>query len=515
MELWNEYEGSTIAGIFRLERLLRPEGRSAFFSTTLNDGRNTVIRLIESHYDDDAILARWNAVTGLNQEHLLGLTKFGHVVMDDTSLVYVVMEPSDADLGQILRERALTATETRQVAESLVAAVAALHAIGMVHEHLLPINVLAVGETVKLRSDCIREAPEGAEGEAARNRDVYDLCLLLLQALTLERKPDRVLKPAPNSAPLPAPFREILYNGLSGQWTTPAQIAKALADTATPVPSSSASPALPSSSAHSTAAGSGYSAAMPSAGPGAYTAPPSSAGRSPAERTASSPSATEPAVAPPNNPPVTRSANGASAPTGRGVQAASQANAPVYRSTVERIHVEPGRTAGREIEADGPERSLLVKAGLAAVGLLLLFLLLWYLTHRHPANHAAANQQIQTLASMGPAAATTTPTQTATRAARPQLAPVGAALAPRAANADWRVIAFTYNQQNQAQAKADRLAQRNPSLHFEVFSPRGRAPYLVAVNGFMSREQAMALRGQLRSHGFPRDIYAQNYKGRE
>jgi hypothetical protein len=217
---------------------------------------------------------------------------------------------------------------------------------------------------------------------------------------------------------------------------------------------------------------------------------------------------------------VTRSANGASAPTGRGVQAAAQANTPVYRSSVERIHVEPGRTAGREIEADGPQRSLLVKAGLAAAGLLLLFLLLWYLTHRHPANHAAANQQIQTLASMGPTAtaATTTPQtspQASARATRPQLAPVRAPLAPRAADADWRVIAFTYNQQSQAQTKADRLAQRNPSLHFEVFSPRGRAPYLVAVNGFMSREQAMALRGQLRGHGFPWDIYAQNYKGRE
>ena len=70
---------------------------------------------------------------------------------------------------------------------------------------------------------------------------------------------------------------------------------------------------------------------------------------------------------------------------------------------------------------------------------------------------------------------------------------------PAERQADWRVIAFTYNQTAQAQAKADRLAQRNPSLHLEVFSPRGHAPYLVAVNGFMTREQAMALRNKLRS----------------
>jgi eukaryotic-like serine/threonine-protein kinase len=510
MELWNEYEGSTIAGSVRLERLLRPEGRSAFFSTTLGDGRNTVIRLIESHYDDDAILARWNAVTGLKQEHLLGLTKFGHVVMDDTSLVYVVMEPSDADLGQILRERALTAAETRQVAVSLADAVAALHAIGMVHEHLQPINVLAVGETVKLRSDCVREAPEGAEGEAARSRDVYDLCLLLLQALTLDRNPDRVLKPTPNSSALPAPFREILHNVLSGRWTTSAQVAKALAETVTPIPSS---PSSPASSGHSAATSGGYAAATPSAAPGAYTAPPSSASQTPAARTASSIRATESATAAPNNPPVTRSANGASAPTGRGVQAAAQANTPVYRSTVERIHVEPGRTAGREIEADAPQRPPIVKAGLAAAGLLVVILLLWHFTHRHPANHAAANQQIQTLASMGQVAAAQL-APVAPPQPTPVTRPQSATLAPRAANVNWRVIAFTYNQQNQAQTKADRLARLNPSLHFEVFSPRGHAPYLVAVNGFMTREQAMALRGQLRGHGLPSDTYAQNFGGR-
>jgi hypothetical protein len=73
------------------------------------------------------------------------------------------------------------------------------------------------------------------------------------------------------------------------------------------------------------------------------------------------------------------------------------------------------------------------------------------------------------------------------------------------------VIAFTYNQSGQAQAKADRLGQQNPSLHFEVFSPRGRPPYLVAVNGFMTREEAFALRNKLRGNGLPHDIYAQNY----
>ena len=68
MELWNEYEGRTIDGVFPLERLIRPEGRSAFFSTTSVSGTSTVIRLIESHFDEDEIIARWNGVTDLHQD---------------------------------------------------------------------------------------------------------------------------------------------------------------------------------------------------------------------------------------------------------------------------------------------------------------------------------------------------------------------------------------------------------------------------------------------------------------
>ncbi len=75
------------------------------------------------------------------------------------------MEPADASLAEILKERPLSTKETMQVATSLVPALEALHANNLIHEHLEPANVLAVGEVIKLRSDCIREAPEGAEGQ--------------------------------------------------------------------------------------------------------------------------------------------------------------------------------------------------------------------------------------------------------------------------------------------------------------------------------------------------------------
>lgn len=231
MHLWNEYEGRIVADQFPLIKLLEPEGRSAFFSTT-DSGKPAVIRLIEAHFDEPEILARWSAVSKIDQPNLVKIGKFGQTTLDETALLYAVMEPTDAALADILKERALSTQETMQIATSLVPALQALHDRNLVHEHLEPANVLAIGEVVKLRSDCIREAPEVArEAAEARARDVQALATLLLQALTLQRKLSA-------GATLPAPFHQIVVNGLSGAWGLP-EISSAL-----PIPSAATQPPI-------------------------------------------------------------------------------------------------------------------------------------------------------------------------------------------------------------------------------------------------------------------------------
>src|SRR5258708_28393272 len=125
MNLWTEYEGRTINGVYPLTKLIRPEGRSAFFSTSNGTGVPTVIRLIESHFDGDEILTRWRGVAALNHPNLVKLKSFGHVVVDETSLVYAVMEPVDANLSEILRERRVAAHGTKHVGSILLQALAA------------------------------------------------------------------------------------------------------------------------------------------------------------------------------------------------------------------------------------------------------------------------------------------------------------------------------------------------------------------------------------------------------
>jgi hypothetical protein len=77
----------------------------------------------------------------------------------------------------------------------------------------------------------------------------------------------------------------------------------------------------------------------------------------------------------------------------------------------------------------------------------------------------------------------------------------------------WRVIAFTYNREDQAQQKVVEIAKSHPDLNPTVFTPNGRAPFLVALGGPMSMQEAFALSGKAKREGLPRDTYAQNYRG--
>jgi eukaryotic-like serine/threonine-protein kinase len=445
MELWTEYEGRTIDGAFRLTKLIRPEGRSAFFSTSNGTGIPTVIRLIESHFDDDEILARWRGVQALDHANLVKLKSFGQVMVDETSLVYAVMEPVEANLAEILAERRLTVVETKQIATSLVAAVGALHSNGFVHEHIEPANVLAVGEEIKLRSDCIRETPEGDEGSELKRWDVYDLSVVLLQSLTQHK----TLEEAERDLPLQEPFDEIVRKGMNGEWGLK-EIAAAL----------------------------------------------------------------NPGV---NVPPVVRPAAVPKVEVERPVASFPEAQ-PVVARTVPVV----------ADEVDDEPRGIEVRRLVIGVGAMLLLLVIWFFVHSRAAKSNGAAQQtvappVVAQGSDASATPSTTSPTTAAPAAVPDAAPTAAAPASVPAPSEamtagdargqWRVIAFTYNREAQAQQKVASVAAKHPELKPEVFTPNGHAPYLVAVGGTMSRDEAFALVKKAKAQGvLPHDSYAQNYR---
>jgi hypothetical protein len=430
MELWTEYEGRTIDGAFPLTKLIRPEGRSAFFSTSDGVGGPTVIRLIESHFDDEEILVRWRGIQVLNHSNLVKLIQFGRVTLDETSLVYAVMEPVDANMGEIVAERRLTTEETKQIATSLLTALEALHSNGFVHEHIEPANVLAVGESIKLRSDCIRETPEGQEGRELKSRDVHDYAVVLLQALTQKK----TLEEAKRYFPLSAPFNEIVAKGMSGEWGL-AEIHAAL--------------------------------------------------RPDTVRIEARPVAKEESSA--------------------GVVVQTVVEEPSYPAERVRIPVED---ESRGIEG----RRLAI-----GVGAMLLLALVALFVHSRGSKPSVAVQANAAAPAIATEAAPTPALETPV--AEPGSAAVPAVAAPEAAvpattngAGGWRVVAFTYNREAQAQEKAASVAAKHPDLRPEVFTPNGHAPYLVTVGGTMSRDEAFALVKKGHAEGLPHDSYAQNYR---
>jgi hypothetical protein len=74
-------------------------------------------------------------------------------------------------------------------------------------------------------------------------------------------------------------------------------------------------------------------------------------------------------------------------------------------------------------------------------------------------------------------------------------------------------VIYTYDAAADAQMRAQAINGKHPDLKAEVFSPNGNAgPYLVAIGGQMSRNDAVTLRQRALRLGLPRDTYVQNYK---
>jgi hypothetical protein len=458
MQLWTDYEGVTLDGAFPLKKLLMPEGRSAFYSTAGPNGEPTVVRLIECHFDEEEILARWRCVEALSHPNFLKFEHFGQTELDGRPVVYAVLEKVDANLAEVLDRGHLTVEDVGQLASSLVAALDVLHTHGFIHEHIEPRNIFAINNVVKLRGDCIREAPEGEEGHAAKQRDVRDLATVLLQALTQRGSVEGI----PDSA-MPPPFGHIIRNGLDGTWELE-NIRAAL--------------------------GRQFGSKQPTA--------PKSVKASPATT----------AVAEQKAP---------SAAARSSMRPEAQLSLPLLKEgrnpEFARATTRKDTWGRKDSWGDAQSFSLRSRSIAAGIAALLLLLSTWVLAHawnahRHKAKQAAAISQL----AAQPAAQSAKQISTS-----PAPQPVAADLpreslpASAGSRADWRVITFTYNRRSDAEKKVSDLAHSHPELEPEVFTPSGHAPYLVSIGGVMDRDAAYALARRSHSLGLPHDMYAQNY----
>jgi eukaryotic-like serine/threonine-protein kinase len=247
MPLWNEIEGRTLDGL-TLRKLLRSEGRTAWFSTEAPEGGPAVVSVFEALNDEDTVSARLQAAARFQHPGLLEIRGTGAGRLEDESLVYALLEPFDQTLAEVLRERTLAPDEAREVTETLLSTLEAVEGAGLYHGHVDASGVLGVGDKIKLRSDCLT----ARHGES----DAPALAALVYNALTGRR-----FSSERDALQLPAPFATLVRAGagsngslaamrrvLSGPVVTPAAAPSAAAPSAAgavPAARAAVTPAAP------------------------------------------------------------------------------------------------------------------------------------------------------------------------------------------------------------------------------------------------------------------------------
>ncbi len=228
-EAWKQWEGEVVNGEFQLLRYLGGSEHSAVFLTRRADRepQEAAIKLILANAENPELqLSWWELAAKLSHPHLLRLFQLGRCQLHGTELLYAVTEYAEESLAQILPYRALTPAETRDMLQSVVDALAYIHAKGFVHGHIKPTNIMAVGDQIKisvdglcgagessrvLRTPGIYAAPEIADGGGmSPASDVWSLGMTLVEALTQHPpawpEPEQVELVLPT---LPEPFFDI------------------------------------------------------------------------------------------------------------------------------------------------------------------------------------------------------------------------------------------------------------------------------------------------------------------
>jgi eukaryotic-like serine/threonine-protein kinase len=487
--LWTDLEGRELPGGWRMRRLMRPEGRNAWFEATGPDGKPAIVSLTETLNDEDELLARLRAAAAIRHPNVVAVCDARLVWMNDTPVVMAAMEPTEENLAEVLRERALEPAEARLLLNALLQGLAAIHARRLTHGRIVAGSVLAMGDTVKLRSDCLHL--EGFAAGAAE--DMRGVGRIVTQALT-RRIPAHENDPVLQL--VPEPMGRAVRRALSGNATVE-EVAALAGVRLVKV----TEPAAPRNFIDARRIAGDAVAGM----------------RKPEE---SKENAEEPGPAAEKQAAATVAAIRPAEMAADPQAAAAQMDLPLVlrwkeepetkdedeeeigsheellRRLLGRIEGLPGRLL------DGTRRLLgrwnYHRRGApwvigAAVGLMLATILMLHSwLHGGPAARSAAHDPKVVVEGATPALAT---------------APVA-----RQAGATrvWRVVVYTYRQRKEATQRARELAQRYPGLRPGVMATRG-GDFLVTVGGTMSRVEAMALRSRAVRMGLPGDTYAQNF----
>ena len=234
-DVWKEWEGQLVIGVFPLRRLLGSSQHSAVFQTEYR-GRGSgeaAIKFVPADaVQTEAQLVQWGTAATLSHPHLLKLFDVGRCQLGGRRYLFVVMEMAEQTLADVLPRRPLGVDEIRELLPPTLDALAFLHRNHLVHGQLKPSNILVVNDQLRLASDTIRATGTAASAigrispydpPELRNRvtstagDLWGLGVTLVEALTqrMPTWPDEWSETAMLPANLPPVFADPLRRCLS------------------------------------------------------------------------------------------------------------------------------------------------------------------------------------------------------------------------------------------------------------------------------------------------------------
>jgi serine/threonine protein kinase len=225
---WKKLEGRVVNNVLPLRRLLGSTSHSAVFLTQSGHEppKDLAVKFISAGTKTDSLTSLLHRASKLTHTNLLRLLPGGPCQLGDMNLVFVVMEYAAEDLGRVLRNRPLAASETREMLGPLLGALSYLHGQGLAHSHIKPSNIMAIGKQLKLSSDTVLpfsnprpayraadayDAPEAGTALVGGSSDVWSLGVTLVEIFTRQApvsSPGSQAEPRVPSA-VPQPFFDI------------------------------------------------------------------------------------------------------------------------------------------------------------------------------------------------------------------------------------------------------------------------------------------------------------------
>jgi serine/threonine protein kinase len=226
---WKSYEGLLFRDVYPLHSCLSEEGSTATFRTEYGPVRAPAILKLFDIAPESRIrfLSSLQTAASISHPHLLEILDYGEGVVETESFVFLLAENTDANLVEVLADRALTPAETREMTEAATGALAHLHNANLVHGALEPARIYAVGQQIKILADSVLKpgvdhsltfpadgysAPELLGGTVLPAADIWSLGLITLECLTGQQPSASSVEQIEN---LPLPFRQIVRNSLN------------------------------------------------------------------------------------------------------------------------------------------------------------------------------------------------------------------------------------------------------------------------------------------------------------